>query len=246
MSNKEFWDLVKPFLSNKGRLANSDISLVHNNAVVTDEQELKEIFNDHYINLVEKPIGEKPTSLAKDTGISHYRQVVRLIIEKYKNHPSILPIIQKPDQVMESFTFQEVNSKEVAQLLKSLDGRKSTGEDKILPKLVSLAANELANALTSAINSTIRNSCFPNDAKKAAVCPLDKGEQNRPAERNFRPVSVLNTFSKIYEEVLKKQLIQYLDNTLSVFVVAYRQACGTQHVLIFDSFNGRFEVSPRQ
>ena len=166
MSNKEFWDLVKPFLSNKGRLANSDISLVQTNVVVTDEQELKEIFNDHYINLVEKPIGEKPTSLAKDTGISDYRQVVRLIIEKYKNHPSILRIIQKPEQVMESFTFQEVNSKEVAQLLKSLDGRKSTGEDKILPKLVSLAANELANTLTSAINSTIRNSCFPNDSKK--------------------------------------------------------------------------------
>ena len=77
---------------------------------------------------------------------------------------------------MEGFTFQEVENKEAAQLLKSLDGRKATGEDKIPPKLVSLAANELKNTLTSAINSTIRNSCFPNDAKKAAVCPLAKWE----------------------------------------------------------------------
>ena len=41
MSNREFWDIVKPFLSNKGGLANSDISLVHNNPVVRDEQELR-------------------------------------------------------------------------------------------------------------------------------------------------------------------------------------------------------------
>ena len=39
MSSKDFWDLVvKPFLSNKEGLANRDISLVHNNSVVTDEQ----------------------------------------------------------------------------------------------------------------------------------------------------------------------------------------------------------------
>ena len=118
------------------------------------------------------------------------------------------------------------------ELLKSLDGRKSTGEDQIPPKLVFLASNELSAALTTAINCSIRNSRFPDDAKKAAVCPLDKGEPNRTEERNFRPVSVLNTFSKIYEKVLKKQLTLHLDNTLSVFIAAYRRAYSTQHVLI--------------
>ena len=48
----------------------------------------------------------------------------------------------------------------------------------------------------------------------------------------LRPVSVLNTFSKIYEKVMKQQLIVYLDTTLSVFIGAYRKAYGTQHVLI--------------
>ena len=61
---------------------------------------------------------------------------------------------------------------------------------------------------------------------------VDKGEQNRTAERNFRPGSVLNTFSKIYEKIFKKQLIQHLDKTLSIFIAAYRQAYGTQHLLI--------------
>ena len=207
-------------------------SLVKNETIVTDDKELTEIFNDHYVNIVEKSSGKKPISLAKDIGSSDDRQIVRLILDKYKNHSSVLAIIQNPEQLLNTFTFQEVGNQEVAKLLKSLDGKKSTGEDKIPPKLVSLAANELTNTLTMAINCSIRNSRFPNDAKKAAVCPLDKGESDRTVERNFRPVSVLNIFSKIYEKVLKQQLTQHLDKTLSVFIAAYRQKYGTQHVLI--------------
>ena len=168
----------------------------------------------------------------RNTGISDDRQIVRLILDKYKNHPSVLAIIQSPEQVLATFTFEEIGSHEVAKLLKFLDGKKSTGVDQIPPKLVSLAANELTNTLTTAINCSIRNFRFPVDAKKAAVCPLDKGESNRTLERNFRLVSALNTFSKIYEKVLKNQLVQHLDYTLSVFIAAYRQTYATQHVLI--------------
>ena len=81
LSNKEFWDLVKPFLSNKGGLVISDISLVKNNAVTTNDQELTEIFNDHYVNIVEKSSGKKPVNLANDTGITDDRQIVRLVLE---------------------------------------------------------------------------------------------------------------------------------------------------------------------
>ena len=110
---------------------------------------------------MEKSSGKKPNSLAKDTGFSDDRQVVRLILDKHKNHSSVLAIIQNPEQLLNTFTFPEVDNQEVAKLLKSLDGRKSTGEDKIPPKLVSLAANELTNTLTMAINCSIRNARFP-------------------------------------------------------------------------------------
>ena len=100
---------------------------------------MREIFNDHYINLVEKSSGKKPTSLAKDTGTSDDRQIVRLIIEKYKNHPSILAIIQNPEQVMESFTFQEIDNTEVAHLLKTLDV--------LWVRLAALPVNDLAQPI---------------------------------------------------------------------------------------------------
>ena len=39
------------------------------------------------------------------------------------------------------------------------------------------------------------------------MIPLDKGKPNKNEMSNFRPVSVLNTFSKIYERVIKDQIV---------------------------------------
>ena len=63
IQNRVFRNLVKLFLSNKGGLAGSDISLVKNNRIVTEDRELVEIFNDHYINIVEKSSSVKPVKL---------------------------------------------------------------------------------------------------------------------------------------------------------------------------------------
>ena len=220
------------FLSNKGCLAGNDISLVKNNRIVTEDKELVEIFNDHYMNIVEKSCSVKPCNIANALAVDDERKIIGLIFEKYKDHPSILAINQNAIKNLNSFSFLEVDVCQVRKELKSLDGKKSTGEDQIPPKLVLLAADELALPLTNAINSSIRNYKFPENGKRAAVCPLDKGETNRTVERNFRPVSVLNVFSKIYEKILKNQLIPYLDETLSLFIAAYRKSYGTQHDLI--------------
>ena len=82
MSSTDFWDLVQPFISNKGGPVSSDIPIARNDTIVTDDQELKEIFNDHYVNIIEKSSGKKPSSLASDAGISDDHQIVSLILDK--------------------------------------------------------------------------------------------------------------------------------------------------------------------
>ena len=74
-----------------------------------------------------------------------------------------------------------------------LDGSKSTGVGPIPAKHVSLASGDLGMPLTNAINYSTRNSMFAQNAKTAAVCPLDKGGPVRTVERSYRPVSTLNT-----------------------------------------------------
>ena len=48
---------------------------------------------------------------------------------------------------------------------------------------------------------------FPSNNKVESVVPLDKGKSNKYDMLNFRPASVLNTFSKIYKQVIKKQFV---------------------------------------
>ena len=170
--------------------------MIHNYA-------LTEIFNDHYVNIMEATCGWKTSNLAETTGCKADREIVKLIIDKYKDHQSIVAINQNLDNSSDSFSFHEVDFYEVWQLLSATESKKSTGEAQIPPRLVSLAAAELTTPLTIAINSSIHHSIFPDRPKRAAVYPLNKGESDQTTERNFRPISVLNAFSKIYEKVIK-------------------------------------------
>ena len=73
---------------------------------------------------------------------------------------------------------------------------------------------------------------FPDSSKIAAVSPVDKGTHNKNSISNFRPVSVVSVFSKMFEAVTKNQLALYLENIFSSFLSAYRENYSTQHVLI--------------
>ena len=46
--NKNFWESVKPFLSDKGSYGNENYSLSENGQITKDEREISEIFNDYY------------------------------------------------------------------------------------------------------------------------------------------------------------------------------------------------------
>ena len=45
-------------------------------------------------------------------------------------------------------------------------------------------------------------------------------------------MSILNTFSKIYERVIKNQLLHAMENVFSPQISAYRKSYNSQHVLI--------------
>ena len=73
-------------------------------------------------------------------------------------------------------------------LLKNIDQKKSTGIDKIPPKLVQLSADILSTPLSNAINNSILKGKFPDDVKVASVSPLDKHTDNKCSVSKFCPV----------------------------------------------------------
>ena len=99
-------------------------------------------------------------------------------------------------------------------------------------KLVKLAANYLARPLSQSINNRIKKRLFPENAKVASVNSVYKKIDDKNSVLHFRPISVLNCFSKVYEKILKAQPVKKMNKQFSPFISAYRKSYNTQHVLI--------------
>ena len=228
--NKSFWKFMKPFLTNKGFIGNNDITLIHQNKIISDEKQLTKLFNSYYKNIVEKSSGTKTfETYFENTSV----RSVRDIVNSYKNHPSIIKVVNGSDvSDSERFSFKTVNKSEIKDLLKNLDIKKASGIDTIPPELVKLSADFLTQLLRKAINTSIAQNVFPENAKTASVIPLDKGKPNKNEMSNIRPVSVLNTFSKIYERVIKDQIVCGMEKYFSPFLSAYRKNYSSQNILI--------------
>ena len=63
VSNKAFWNTLKPFLTNKAFLTNENITVKHKDKIVTDNSKLAHLFNNYYINIVENTSGLPPKSI---------------------------------------------------------------------------------------------------------------------------------------------------------------------------------------
>ena len=86
--------------------------------------------------------------------------------------------------------------------------------------------------LTKAINNSLLQGVSPDDTKIALVPSLDKGISKKNESSNFRPVSILTTFPKIYQKVPKGSLETYMNKFLSLFLFAHRNNYCTQHFWI--------------
>ena len=51
--------------------------------------------------------------------------------------------------------------------------------------------------------------------------------------KNYRPVSALPTVSKIFEQLMQKQISEYINQFLSPFLCGYRKGFSTQTALVW-------------
>ena len=80
-------------------------------------------------------------------------------------------------------------------------------------------------------NNSIFDATFPSELKKADVIPVFKKKDRNNVE-NYRPVSILPNFSKIYERCLYDQMYKYFNHILLKWQCGFRKGFSTQHCLI--------------
>ena len=80
---------------------------------------------------------------------------------------------------------------------------------------------------------SITHGTFRNELKISRIIPLYKGEGTQLIE-NYRPISVLPYFSKIFEKVMFTYVIEFLEenNILYEYQFGFRKYHSTSHAII--------------
>ena len=73
---------------------------------------------------------------------------------------------------------------------------------------------------------------FANYLKLANIISVTFKKGARTSKNNYRPVSILPAFSKIFEKFLQKQLLVFCNDILPKLLCGFRNDCGTQSCLL--------------
>ena len=101
----------------------------------------------------------------------------------------------------------------------------------------------LSGVITRICNKSLSSGVFPSQLTVARVtCIFKSGDSENPA--NYRPISLLSSFSKILEKIIEKQLNQYLyeNNILTQNQCGFRRGRSTEHAIhtMVKSIHGSF------
>lgn len=98
----------------------------------------------------------------------------------------------------------------IALYFKRLPNKMSTGMDGIPCSIVKDMASCLIKPITQLIKCSIRFGIFPTVWKEAKVCPIHKAD-DPSLVINYRPISLLCAFAKIFEMYIYDQLLPYVN-----------------------------------
>jgi hypothetical protein len=113
--------------------------------------------------------------------------------------------------------------------LKNTNSNKSCGYDGISTNVLKIIAKEISKPLTHIFNLTFSNGIIPDKLKIALVTPIFKGNERNRFE-NYRPISVLNYFSKLLEKLMAARLTKFIEknNVLSKHQYGFRKNRSTE------------------
>ena len=146
---------------------------------------------------------------------------------------AVPPIIQ-PYQTQQFLSNIIATEEQVLELMKGVDISKACGYDGIGNKIIKLCSEGFHVYFTYFINLSLSLGQYPSAWKLANVIPLFKND-NPQHKVNYRPVSLLASFSKICERVVFFHLYNFLMETgfLYKFQSGFRPGDSTINQLIF-------------
>ena len=185
------------------------------------------VLNDFYINIA-KEIGINGQSYELDT------------------HPSIMAINENsPAEGYPTFDFKPVNQLTVRKAIKKLNAKIATGVDQLPAKLVKAGVDALSGPICSIFNKCAKLGQFPDDLKRAQVTPVFK-KDDPLIKKNYRPVSILLSHSKVFEFLISEQITEHFDKIFHNYLAAFCKGFGCQTTLLRLAEDWKRELDSQQ
>ena len=133
----------------------------------------------------------------------------------------------------ESFILSPTSAEEISDLISSLDTHKSLGPNSIPTFLLKSSKLIFSELLSSIINLSFESGIFPDLCKVAKVIPIYK-KDNPLLCANYRPISLLPIFSKIFEKTIYTRMYSYLTENNMIYdrQFGFRANHSCNHALI--------------
>jgi hypothetical protein len=183
--------------------------------------------------------------------ISDPKQIANYFNEFFANAPAaIISDINPTDVPTEthnvdlnifSFTENPVSLEEIVEAVEQLQAKKSQDFNGLSMWFVKKFILEIITPLHHLISCSLATGVVPQQLKIAKVVPVFKSGDAKLLD-NYRPISLLSSFSKIYEKIVGNRLSDFLEENklLSNFQFGFRKKHSTIHPLIhFMNFTSR-------
>ena len=112
------------------------------------------------------------------------------------------------DKVMNSFFLRYTDKDEILKIIKNLKSNKSSGPNSIPIQILKFYADIFCKPISNLVNLSFSQGVFPECLKLAKVIPIFKKNDPQICS-NYRPISLLSIFSKIYEKSMHSRLYSF-------------------------------------
>jgi hypothetical protein len=183
---KTTWNIIK---SETNRLKRSHMNYENS----------RDSFNDHFLSIAERIMQRIRHS---DTESTNANNNPMYYMSKMSHNP--FPNIE----------FNSTSTGETERIINSIKVKNSHGYDGITTKMLKASTPYICSLLGYIFNKSIRSRTFPPHLKYSIVKPLfKKGDRDNSA--NYRPISLLTSFPKIFEKIIYERLLQHIkDNNI--------------------------------
>lgn len=190
----------------------------------------------------------------KETDTQNICNAFNMFFESVFSQPATFTSTSRNCNSLEQDHIDNISSITVSQetvlgMLKGLDKTKGPGCDGIPPTYLANCANSLAPALTILLNRSLRDCIFPTLWKQAHIIPIFK-KGSKTAINNYRPISILNTLSKLFEKIILSHIYPLLSRGITTEQHGFLRgrstisnlACFTDYVLSNMEGGGQVDV----